>query len=85
MKSATSSNPPSTGLSGTPLSTFKSTGINDPEWLQKYNNIQAKYGATYYNWHTAVAPIIDPIRARAHGPWVETLGYRSTFKLPLSF
>jgi hypothetical protein len=32
--------PPSTGLSGTQLSTLNSAGINDPEAPEKYNNTE---------------------------------------------
>jgi hypothetical protein len=38
MKNATPLTPPSTGLSGSKFSTFKTAGINDPEGPEKYNN-----------------------------------------------
>jgi hypothetical protein len=38
---------PSTGLSGTQLSTLNSAGINDPEGPEKYNNTEVKYGAKF--------------------------------------
>jgi hypothetical protein len=39
--------PPSTGLSGTKLSTLKSAGLNYPERPEKYNNTEVKYGALF--------------------------------------
>jgi hypothetical protein len=41
-------------LSGTQFSTLNSTGINDPEGPEKYNNTKVKYGATFYSWTPAV-------------------------------
>jgi hypothetical protein len=40
---------PSTGLSGTQFSTLNSTGMNDPEGPEKYNNTEVKYGAIFYS------------------------------------
>jgi hypothetical protein len=45
---------PSTGLSGTQFKTLNSAGINVPEGQEKYNNIEVKYGATFYTCHTAL-------------------------------
>jgi hypothetical protein len=42
------------GTSGTQFSTLNSAGINDPEGSEKYNNIEVKYGATFYGCHTAL-------------------------------
>jgi hypothetical protein len=41
-------------LSGTQFSTLNSSGINDPEEQEKYNNSEVKYGATFYTCHTAL-------------------------------
>jgi hypothetical protein len=42
------------GLSGTKFSTLKSAGFHDPERPEKYNNTEVKYGATFYDCHTAL-------------------------------
>jgi hypothetical protein len=43
-----------TGLSGTQFSTLNSTGINDPEGPEKYNNTEVGYRATFYSCNTAL-------------------------------
>jgi hypothetical protein len=45
-------------LSGTQFSTHKSTGINDPEGPEKYNNTEMKYGATFYSCHTTFDTVV---------------------------
>jgi hypothetical protein len=43
-------------LSGTQISTLtlKIAALNDPEGTEKYNNIEVKYGATFYGCYTAL-------------------------------
>jgi hypothetical protein len=40
-------------LSGTQFSTLNSSGINDPEGPEQYNNTEVKYEATFYSCQTA--------------------------------
>jgi hypothetical protein len=54
MKTCNIPRAPSTGLSGTQISTLNSDGINDPEGPEKYNNTEVKYGTTFYSCHTAL-------------------------------
>jgi hypothetical protein len=46
-KSATIHTPPSTGLSGTQISTLKNAGLNYLKGPEKYSNTEVNYGAPF--------------------------------------